>query len=189
VALKGLKILIPMLVVVLAAPLAWAKKPVRKKPEPGCPAVEVRVGQSACYRLLPGGPHGRCEPQSLPYARCRSGVSSCRGNSELSPIGWYQCEDSDHHVATEPSPGCVLILGNNANHRINTGHAFFVEKCRCLGPGRHELSLSHTNHDRRCSIETGVLAEYDQKSKTLTMKTGAWRTWGKDLKALGFIVK
>lgn len=152
------------------------------------PALE-KGGSTACYRLRPQSIHGRCEPQSLPYARCRTGDMSCRGNHELSPIGWYRCADMLGKTRQTPSPGAVFILDDNFRHRMATGHVFVVEKVHDQGGGRFELTLSHTNHDRKCSIETHVLADYDQHAKNLSMKTGAWSRWGKRLKTLGFIVK
>jgi len=152
------------------------------------PALD-KGGPTACYRLRPQSIHGRCEPQSLPYARCRTGDMSCRGNHELSPIGWYRCADMLGKTRQTPSPGAVFILDDNFRHRMATGHVFVVEKVHDQGGGRFELTLSHTNHDRKCSIETHVLADYDQHAKNLSMKTGAWSRWGKRLKTLGFIVR
>ncbi|GFK93167.1 hypothetical protein NNJEOMEG_00998 [Fundidesulfovibrio magnetotacticus] len=163
--------------------------PQAKTPAPAVDPALEKGGAQHCYRLRPQTIRGRCEPQSLPYARCRTGDMSCRGNAELSPIGWYRCADLHGQTRQIPSAGAVFILDDNIRHRMATGHVFVVEKFRELGHGRFELTLSHTNHDRRCSIETNVLAEYDQHAKNLSMSTGAWSRWGKRLKTLGFIVK
>lgn len=169
-----------------------AKKPPasRKKAAPvaGEP-IDVSSPVQPCYRLSPGRLGHRCEPQSLPYGRCRTGNMTCRGNYELSPIGWYKCAEKNGHVTGTPTANSIFILGDNSKHRMGTGHVFVVEKAKDQGGGRWELVLSHANHDRRCSLETNVSATYDEHKRLLTMKTGQWSRWGKNLKALGFILK
>ena len=172
-----------------ASPALAAKKHVKKKTSEACPPIDVNGASQQCYRFQARGPFGRCEPQSLPYGRCRTGIMRCQGNCETSPIGWYKCEEKLGKTTGRPQGECILILGDNSRHGMKTGHVFVVEKANELGSGRWELTLSHTNHDRRCSIERGVLANYDEKAQMLAMKTGHWSAWGKDLKALGFIQK
>ncbi len=174
----------------LSSPV-WAKKKAKPKQPEQCMECLERAADAGknCYSLQPGHLFHRCEPQSLPYARCRTGNRCCRGNYELSPIGWYKCEDTNGHTSPTPAGGAVLIMGDNSRHRMNTGHVFYVEKVAHKGGNAWELTLSHTNYDRKCHIETNVLAQYDQHTKILAMKTGHWSAWGKDLKALGFIVK
>jgi len=166
-----------------------AKKSEKKKPQATGEPIDVTAPSKPCYKLSHGRLFHRCEPQSLPYGRCRVGNSCCRGNYELSPIGWYKCEDQNGHVTAKPTAPAILILGDNSKHRMDTGHVFVVEKVRDLGGGHWDMVLSHTNYDRRCSIETDVQATYDEKGKLVTMKTGHWSVWGKNLKALGFILK
>lgn len=167
-----------------------ARRPAKKarRADKACGPQEVPSGAS-CYRYQAKGPYGRCEPQSLPYGRCRTGIMRCRGSCETSPIGWFGCERTLGKTSERPESGCILILGGNSKHRINTGHVFVVEQARDLGGGLWGVTLSHTNHDRRCSLETGVQAIYDEKNKTVSMKTGAWSAWGKNLKALGCILR
>ncbi|WP_243358784.1 hypothetical protein [Fundidesulfovibrio terrae] len=170
------------------APALAAKKGKKKVQDTGDP-IDVSGGKHPCYNLSHGRLFHRCEPQSLPYGRCRTGNSCCRGNYELSPISWYKCEDQNGHVTGKPTAVSILILGDNSNHRMSTGHVFVVEKVKDLGGGQWELALSHTNYDRRCSIETNVHARYDEHRRLLTMETGHWSGWGRNLKALGFILK
>ena len=172
-----------------ATPAFAAKKPPKKKAveTESCAPIDTNNPGLTCYRFQGKGPYGRCEPQSLPYARCRTGIQRCRGNCELSPIGWFQCEEKLGFTSGRPSDGCVMILGDNSRHRMKTGHVFVVEKAKDLGGGHWELTLSHTNHDRKCAIETNVAAGYNAHTKSLAMKTGAWSRWGKNLTALGFI--
>jgi len=182
-----MKAVVLLAALLLAATPVWAKKKAQPKPPADCPAATLDANQR-CYSLRAGGSRGRCEPQSLPYARCRSGNQCCRGNHELSPIGWYQCAAKSGKTAATPAGGTVLILGDNSNHRMTTGHVFYVERVEHKGGSHWELVLSHTNYDRSCHIETNVRAEYDEHAKVLAMKTGHWSAWGKQLKALGFIV-
>lgn len=175
------------------APALAAKKNAKKKKaqetqEPGEP-IDTNASSQPCYKLSHGKLFHRCEPQSLPYGRCRTGDMSCRGNYELSPIGWYKCADQNKKTTPTPTAGAIFILGDNSDHRMGTGHVFVVEKVKDAGNGHWELTLSHTNYDRRCSLETNVQAGYDQHKRLLTMHTGHWSKWGKNLKALGFIVK
>ena len=186
-----MKVLTLVVALLLAASPVWAKKkepPKQPKPCAECPDETVDAKQP-CYSLRPGRLFHRCEPQSLPYARCRTGNQCCRGNYELSPVSWYKCEDVSGHTSATPVGASVLILGDNSRHRMSTGHVFYVEKVEHKGGDKWELILSHTNYDRKCHIETNVRADYDARAKVLAMKTGHWSAWGKDLKAMGFIVK
>ena len=186
------KVLIALAFLLVAFPCqAATQKSAKKhgKKQENCQPIDVNSTSTHCYKLRPGGGHGRCEPQSLPYARCRTGNMCCRGNHELSPIGWYHGEERLGHVSPTPAGGSVLILGDNSRHKMNTGHVFYVESVRHKGGEHWELTLSHTNYDRQCHIETNVLGEYNVHTRNLAMKTGHWSVWGKDLHALGFIVK
>ena len=190
-----MKVILMLLAMVMAAspalatPAKKAQKKARIKAAQACPPIDVSTGAKPCYRFQGKGPYGRCEPQSLPYGRCRTGIMRCQGNCETSPIGWFKCEEKLGKTTAHPTGESILILGDNSRHRMTTGHVFVVETVRELGGGHWELTLSHTNYDRKCAIETNVLASYDAKSQVVAMKTGKWSPWGKSLKALGFIVK
>ena len=142
------------------------------------------IVEAECYRLTRG--KGRCEPQCLPYTRCRSGISSCRTGHENGPVTWFNCEQARGNTSLQPADGRVLVLGRNA-HNMSTGHTLYVEKAQPRGDGRYELMLSHTNYDRRCNLETNMLAEYDPVAKTIDVRSGKWEKWGRDLKVAGFI--
>ena len=142
-------------------------------------------GEALCYRRAAG--RGRCEPQCLPYTRCRSGIDSCRTGHENGPVTWFQCEQSRGNTSLEPGDGTILVLGRN-KHNMPTGHTLYVEKAAPRGDGRYDLVLSHTNYDRRCNLETNIAAVYDKDAKTIDVHTGNWAAWGRDLKVAGFIV-
>lgn len=165
-----------------------AAKPVGTgaKPRRGTRAVdEPAVAENAtCYQRTAG--RGRCEPQCLPYTRCRSGIDSCRTGHENGPVTWFRCEQARGNTSNEPADGRVLVLGRNA-HGMPTGHTLYVEKAKPREDGRYELTLSHTNYDRRCNLETNMLAEYDPSSRTIDVRSGKWEQWGRDLKVDGFI--
>lgn len=192
-AIWALAAVLGLFLVFADAPALAAKKSEKKKKsqetQEASEPIDVNAPGKTCYKLSPGRLFHRCEPQSLPYGRCRTGNMSCRGNYELSPIGWYKCADQNKKTTPTPTAGAIFILGDNSKHRMDTGHVFVVEKVKDAGGGQWELTLSHTNYDRRCSLETDVLAGYDEHKKLLTMRTGQWSKWGKNLKALGFIVQ
>lgn len=184
-------VLVVLALALLADPALAAKKTAKTSHHKaaGCCDQVDAAAPKPCYRHQHTSIHHRCEPQSLPYGRCRTGIMRCRGNHELSPIGWFTCEKLHGKTSDRPADGTILILGDNVRHRMATGHVFVVEHVRETRPGHWELTLSHTNHDRKCSLETNVLGDYDQHAKVLAMKTGAWSKWGKHLIALGFIEK
>ena len=162
------------------------------QPPPAAPApFRPGRGSAECYpaggaAVRPAG--GRCEPQSLPFARCRSGIMSCRLGVENGPLTWFACEERRGNTSLLPRPGSVLILAANARRKMPTGHVAYVEEARQEGPLRYRLVFSHTNFDRRCSLETGVAATYDSGSRTIDIESGAWRAWGKKLPVAGFIL-
>ena len=142
------------------------------------------IVETECYRLSRG--KGRCEPQCLPYTRCRSGISSCRSGHENGPVTWFHCEQARGNTSLSPADGRVLVLGRNA-HNMSTGHTLYVEKAAARADGRYDLVLSHTNYDRRCNLETNMRAEYDPIAKTIDVRSGKWEPWGRDLRVSGFI--
>jgi hypothetical protein len=157
------------------------------------PVCKEKSTSKACYNLRPAGKTadgksgGRCEPQSLPYARCRSGIMSCRNGRGNSPISWFACEKRNNNSTDEPLPGSVLILGIDRGHGMPTGHVAYVEEVIPAGPSSYRLILSHTNYDRRCSLETRIETIYHRHTMALDVLTGAWKSWGRQLKVAGFI--
>ena len=116
-------------------------------------AAKVAKGPKAkatdCYRLRAAGDKkaGRCEPQSLPYGRCRSGIMSCRTGKENGPLTWFACEQKSGNTGSEPRPGSILVLAANKGHGMPTGHIMYVEAVAQLTPFTYKLIISHTNYD------------------------------------------
>lgn len=142
-----------------------------------------------CFQLRPGGKRARCEPQSLPFARCRSGIDSCRIGYENGPLTWFACEKARGNTSLTPRSGSILILGANTRRKMPTGHVAYVEEVVAQSETIYRLVFSHTNYDRRCSLETNIEATYDSAARTLDIHTGAWQAWGKGLPVAGFILE
>lgn len=143
-----------------------------------------------CFQLRPGGKGARrCEPQSLPFARCRSGIDSCRLGHENGPLTWFVCEKARGNTSLTPRSGSILILAANTRRKMPTGHVAYVEQASPQGGTVYRLVFSHTNYDRRCSLETNIEATYDSAARTLDIHGGAWQAWGKRLPVAGFILE
>jgi hypothetical protein len=148
-----------------------------------------------CFQLRPGSVGGkqakarRCEPQSLPFARCRSGIDSCRLGHENGPLTWFACEKARGNTSLVPRSGSILILGANNRRKMPTGHVAYVEQAIPQSGTIYRLVFSHTNYDRRCSLETNIEATYDSAARTLDIHGGAWQAWGKGLPVAGFILE
>ena len=160
-------------------------KTTQRRMADGGAAGDTVAAEAPCYR--PSAGRGRCEPQCLPYTRCRSGIESCRTGHGNGPVTWFRCEQDRGNTALQPAEGNVLVLGRNA-HNMPTGHTLYVEKAKPRSDGRYELTLSHTNYDRRCNLETNMVADYDPATKTIDVHSGHWAPWGHDLKVAGFIL-
>lgn len=130
----------------------------------------------------------RCEPQSLPFARCRSGINSCRKGWNNGPLTWFACEKKRGNSSLIPSPNSVLILAAN-KHSMPTGHVAYVEEVLAAKAPHYRFIFSHTNYDRQCSLETDILAEYNSSTRTMNILTGAWKDWEKELPVSGFILR
>lgn len=131
----------------------------------------------------------RCEPQSLPFARCRSGIiQSCCLGRENGPLTWFACEKKEGDTSLIPQANSILILGAN-KHNMPTGHVAYVEKVEQANPPTYRIIFSHTNYDRQCSLETDIEATYNSDTRTLDIFTGAWKDWGKNLPVAGFILR
>lgn len=153
------------------------------------PLGRMLPAESDCYEPLrvSSGKGQRCEPQCIPYIRCRSGIDSCRIGYQNGPLTWFACEEDRGNTGLVPQPGSVLILAANSRRKMPTGHGLYVEEVVETAPSLYRLILSHTNYDRRCSIETNVEAVYDQRQRTVDFLSGAWQPWGQDLAVAGFI--
>ncbi len=148
-----------------------------------------------CFQLRPGSGGGkqatarRCEPQSLPFARCRSGIDSCRLGHENGPLTWFACEQRRGNTSLTPRSGSILILAANTRRKMPTGHVAYVEQAIPQSGTIYRLVFSHTNYDRKCSLETNIEATYDSAARTLDIHGGAWQAWGKGLPVAGFILE
>lgn len=153
------------------------------------------LATAECFQLRPGaiGRKGeksrRCEPQSLPFARCRSGIDSCRLGHENGPLTWFACEQQRGNTSVEPQRGSILILAANGRRKMATGHVAYVEEVVAQSTTVYRLIFTHTNYDRRCSLESHIEATYDSVARTLDIHTGAWQAWGKRLPVAGFILE
>ena len=140
-----------------------------------------------CYSHTAKADKKRCEPQCIPYVRCRSGISSCQIGYENGPLTWFSCEQKRRNTSNQPEPGSILILAADTRHNMATGHGLYVESSTRFSDSTYRLVLSHTNFDRQCSIETNIEAELDTSAMTLKVLSGAWKDWGNRLKVSGFI--
>lgn len=164
-------------------------------------------GRDRCYSLRPGkkipctkivkGKNGkkkkvlatttsRCQPQSLIYARCRTGIDTCR-LGDTSPVQWFACARKNNATISTPQAGSVIILAANKRHCMPTGHPAYVEEVCPNGDGTWTLRLSHTNYDRKCHLDQDAQVVFSPKTMRVRFVTGPWSTWAKDLKVLGFI--
>lgn len=131
---------------------------------------------------------GRCQPQSLIYARCRTGIMTCR-LGDTSPVQWFACARANKATTSLPAAGYVIVLDVNARRGMPTGHPAYVEEAHKNGDGTWTLRISHTNYDRKCHLDQDAMVVFDPRRMTATFTTGPWATWARDLKALGFIVR
>jgi hypothetical protein len=131
---------------------------------------------------------GRCQPQSLIYARCRTGIATCK-LGDTSPVQWFACAKKNNATTSIPVAGSVIVLDVNSRRGMPTGHPAYVEEVRKNGDGTWTLRISHTNYDRKCHLDQDAAVMYDPKRMTASFMSGPWATWAKDLKALGFILR
>ena len=174
---------------------------VEEIPIPGLDIVKIRDSEAhrgLCYNLEPAritkarGKHhhsiGRCQPQSLIYARCRTGFSSCRlGNT--SPVQWFACARKSGDISLRPLAGSVMVLDGNSQRGMPTGHPVYVEQATANADGTWRLRLSHTNYDRQCHLDQDATVAFNPGHMTATFLSGPWKNWASDLRVLGFIVR
>jgi hypothetical protein len=99
----------------------------------------------------------------------------------------FQAPTCITNTSDELLPGSMLILAGNRGHGMPTGHVAYVEDVIPAGPSSYRLILSHTNYDRKCSLENRVETLYHRDTLTLDVLSGAWKSWGRRLKVAGFI--
>ena len=131
---------------------------------------------------------GRCQPQSLIYARCRTGFMTCR-LGDTSPVQWFACAKKNNSTSATPVTGSVIVLDVNTRRGMPTGHPAYVEAVKKNQNSTWTLRISHTNYDRKCHLDLDATVLFDPKRMTASFTTGPWGPWAKDLKALGFILR
>ncbi|MGE4560413.1 MAG: hypothetical protein AB7E77_09440 [Desulfobulbus sp.] len=131
---------------------------------------------------------GLCQPQSLIYARCRTGITTCRlGNT--SPVQWFACARKRGATSNIPVAGSVMVIDVHPERRIHTGHPAYVEEARRNEDGTWRLRISHTNYDRKCHLDQDATVLFFPRTMTASFATGPWSPWAKHLKVLGFILR
>jgi hypothetical protein len=166
-------------------------------PDPQKILISERV-RDQCYHLQPGSVTtkkkghqaaiGRCQPQSLIYARCRTGVTTCR-MGDTSPVQWFSCAKKNGGTTHIPTAGSIMVLDTNHKRRMSTGHPVYVEQVKANGNGTWDLRISHTNYDRKCHLDLDAKVLFDPTHMTASFKSGPWSCWACDLKVLGFILR
>ncbi len=158
--------------------------------------VKSEATRARCYNLQPARVAkrkdrrmgGRCQPQSLIYARCRTGLLTCR-LGDTSPVQWFSCARKNGNTTLQPTAGSVMVLAANARRGMPTGHPAYVEKIKAVGDGTWLLRISHTNYDRKCHLNLDAEVVYDPGHMTATFRSGPWQPWARNLKVLGFILR
>lgn len=161
-----------------------------------CRAAGGETKRGQCFNLRRGTTtnrkgkkvQGRCQPQSLIYARCRSGNNDCR-LGDTSPVQWFNCARSNRDTSVVPVAGSIMVLDANKKRGMPTGHPVYVEEVCPNRDGTYSLRISHTNYDRRCSLDLDARVHYNPRSMQVAFKTGPWKSWASDLKTLGFILR
>ena len=162
-----------------------------------CEAVTTGQNRADCFKLQPGKTSktksgktvtGRCQPQCVLYARCRSGIMTCR-LGDTGPVEWFNCARKNRDTTAIPKAGSIMVIDVNTRRRMPTGHLGYVEEA-CPNPdGTWTLRFSHTNYDRKCHLDLDAKVLFNPKTMTATFVTGAWKAWARDLKICGFIVR
>ncbi len=131
---------------------------------------------------------GLCQPQSLIYARCRTGINTCRlGNT--SPVQWFACARNNGATTARPVAGSVIVLAANTRRGMPTGHPAYVEEVRHNSDGTWTLRISHTNYDRKCHLDLDAKVLFFPSTMTASFVSGHWSAWAKHLKVQGFIIR
>lgn len=153
-----------------------------------CSAVDEKTVRRQCYQHTVSTHDRLCQPQSIPYARCRSQITTC-GLGNTSPVQLFNCEQQRGHTSATPKAGALMSIGVNHAHHMSTGHTLYVEEV-CPNPdGSYKLRVSHTNYDRHCHLEEDAWVYFAPHSMQADFTTGQWAVWGKNLPIQGFILR
>lgn len=170
------------------------------EPQPDClecEAVTPNANRGGCFKLQPGTTSknkkgktviGRCQPQCIPYARCRSGIKTCQ-LGDTGPVEWFQCARKNKATTNTPKAGSIMVIDVNKQRKMPTGHLGFVEEACPNGDGTWTLRFSHTNYDRKCHLDLDAKVLFNPKTMEASFLSGPWKTWAKDLKICGFILR
>jgi len=131
---------------------------------------------------------GLCQPQSLIYARCRTGIKTCQ-MGDTSPVQWFACARKNGATSATPVAGSVIVIDTHKERRIYTGHPAYVEEAHRNTDGTWKLRISHTNYDRKCHLDLDAQVLFDPRTMTATFQSGPWAPWAHRLRVLGFIVR
>lgn len=131
---------------------------------------------------------GLCQPQSLIYARCRTGIKTCQ-LGDTSPVQWFACARKNGATTAIPTAGSVIVLDANSGRNMPTGHPAYVEEVAKNQDGTWTLRISHTNYDRKCHLDQDATVLFDPKRMTASFESGPWGPWAKNLKVMGFILQ
>ncbi|MGD9949179.1 MAG: hypothetical protein AB7U29_11965 [Desulfobulbus sp.] len=131
---------------------------------------------------------GRCQPQSLIYARCRTGINTCR-LGDTSPVQWFACAHKNEATSSLPTAGSVIVLDASTRRGMPTGHPAYIEEAEKNSDGTWTLRISHTNYDRKCHLDLDSNVIFSPCTMTASFESGPWSPWAKHLKVLGFIVR
>lgn len=151
------------------------------------PCTRIVKGKNGKKKKVAGTRSTRCQPQSLIYARCRTGIDTCR-LGDTSPVQWFACARKNGTTTAIPKAGSVMILAGNNQRRMPTGHPAYVEEVCANKDGTWTLRLSHTNYDRKCNLDLDAKVIFCPKTQQARFVTGPWSCWAKNLKVLGFIL-
>lgn len=131
---------------------------------------------------------GLCQPQSLIYARCRTGIKTCQ-LGDTSPVQWFTCARKNGTTTSTPFAGSVIVLDANSGRNMPTGHPAYVEEVAQNQDGTWTLRISHTNYDRKCHLDQDATVLFDPTRMTASFESGPWGPWAKNLKVMGFILQ
>lgn len=131
---------------------------------------------------------GLCQPQSLIYARCRTGIKTCQ-MGDTSPVQWFACARKNGATTATPVAGSVIVIDTHKERRIYTGHPAYVEEVQRNADGTWKLRISHTNYDRKCHLDQDAQVLFDPRTMSATFQSGPWAPWAHRLRVLGFIVR
>lgn len=187
------------------APQASGAQPDTIHPQPAtpvapcldCEAAPQEKNRASCYKLQPGKTTktkkgktvlGRCQPQSLIYARCRTGIMTCR-LGDTSPVQWFACAKKNNATSSTPKAHSVMVLDVNKRRGMPTGHPAYVEEAWPNADGTWTLRISHTNYDRKCHLDLDAKVIFYPQTMEASFQSGPWSTWAKRLNVCGFILR